>query len=67
MGTYVLSIPEIQWALPRSVGDLLFGWNGLAKTIFFCVEFRPSIIFLFLLVINFIRNCLKNVIKDERA
>ena len=36
MGTYVLSIPEIQWALPRSVGDLLFGWNGLAKTIFLC-------------------------------
>jgi len=32
---------------------------------FFCVEFSPSIIFLFLLVINFIRNYLKNIIKDE--
>lgn len=36
MGIYVSSVSEIQWALPRSVDDLLFGWNGLAKTIILC-------------------------------
>lgn len=47
MGTYVSSIPEIQWALPRSVGDLLFGWNGLAKTIFFVWNSGPLLFFFF--------------------